>query len=111
VLVNQNLINAQITLSPAHLEPLGIRIAPSDGQESVAITTHCQVTREGPEAAALKLRDTLGQQGFGGVSVEVAQRQLQDRTPQTAAYEPVFFLAAGAKAASVEVPVSGERTA
>jgi flagellar hook-length control protein FliK len=96
VLVNQNLTSAKIQLSPAHLGPLEIRIAISDGQASVAITTHSQATCDALEAAAPKLRETLGAQGFGSVSVDVSQQQFRERSPQSSRYDaesPVADLA------------------
>ena len=100
VLLNQNLTNAQIKLSPAHLGPLEIRIAVSDGQANIAFTSHSQVTREALEAAAPKLREMLSGQGFAHVNVDVSQQQFRDRTPQTAHYEPESSFAPGATAAA-----------
>ncbi len=96
VLVNQNLSNASIKLSPAHLGPLEIRIALSDGQANISFTTHSQVTREALEAAAPKLREALGAQGFGTVNVDVSQQQFRDRAPQSSQYGEGAPLAADA---------------
>ena len=100
VLVNQNLTNAQIKISPAHLGPLEIRIAVSDGQANIAFTSHSQVTREALEAAAPKLREMLGGQGFAHVNVDVSPQQFRDRAPKSTRYEPEFSFAAGASAAT-----------
>jgi len=92
VLVNQNLTNAQIKLSPPHLGPLEIRIALSDGQANIAFTTHSQVTREALEAAAPKLRELLSGQGFATVNVDVSQQQFRDRGARVAALRAGILL-------------------
>ena len=107
VLVNQNLTNAQIKLSPTHLGPLEIRISLSDGQASVAFTTHSQVTREALEAAAPRLHEALSAQGFGSVNVDVSQQQFRERTPQTAQYDNEFSVASSAAAMPVATSVTG----
>ena len=107
VLVNQNLTNAQIKLSPTHLGPLEIRISLSDGQASVAFTTHSQVTREALEAAAPRLHEALSAQGFGSVNVDVSQQQFRERTPQTAQYDNEFSVASSAAAKPVATSVTG----
>ena len=106
VLVSQNLTNAQIKLSPAHLGPLEIRIAVSDGQANIAFTSHSQVTREALEAAAPKLREMLSGQGFAHVNVDVSQQQFRERAPQSARYEPEFSFAAGPATASSALPTT-----
>ena len=111
VLVNQNLTSAQIKLSPAHLGPLEIRIAVSDGQANISFTSHSQATREALEAAAPKLREMLGGQGFANVSVDVSQQQFRERTPQSTRYEPEFSFATGATPAAAASGTSTPSTA
>jgi flagellar hook-length control protein FliK len=82
VLVNQNLTHAQIKLSPADLGPIEVRISLSDGQANVSFTTHSHVTSEALQAAAPKLRESLGSQGYTSVNVDVSQQQFRERTPQ-----------------------------
>ena len=96
LLVNQNFTSAQIKLSPAHLGPLEISIAVSDGQTNVAFTAHSQVTREALEAAAPTLRAALNSHGFGNVNVDVSQQQFRDRAAQNSQYEPEFSFGAQA---------------
>lgn len=88
VLVDQNMTNAQIKLSPAHLGPIEIRIALSDGQANISFTTHSHVTREALEAAAPKLREVMASQGYSSVNVDVSQQQFRDRSPQPGGYQP-----------------------
>ncbi len=88
VLVNQNLTQAQIKLSPADLGPIEVRIALVDGQANVSFTTHSHVTSEALQAAAPKLREALGSQGYTSVNVDVAQQQFRERTTQQSRYEP-----------------------
>jgi flagellar hook-length control protein FliK len=88
VLVNQNLTHAQIKLSPADLGPIEVRIALSDGQANVSFTTHSHLTSEALQATAPQLREALQSQGYSSVSVDVAQQQFRERTPQQTRYEP-----------------------
>jgi flagellar hook-length control protein FliK len=88
VLVDQNMTNAQIKLSPAHLGPIEIRIALSDGQANISFTTHSHVTREALEAAAPRLREVMASQGYSSVNVDVSQQQFRDRSPQPGGYQP-----------------------
>ncbi|MBS0373515.1 MAG: flagellar hook-length control protein FliK [Proteobacteria bacterium] len=88
VLVDQNLTHAQIKLAPADLGPIEVRIAVSDGQANISFTTHSHVTSEALQAAAPRLREALGAQGYASVNVDVAQQQFRERTPQQSRYEP-----------------------
>jgi flagellar hook-length control protein FliK len=107
VLVDQGLTNAQLKLSPAHLGPLEIRISLQNDQANVWFGTHSHATREALEAAAPRLRDALGAQGFANVGVSVDLQQQASRG-QTAGqgggsrYEPEFSFAAGAAPAGAE---------
>jgi flagellar hook-length control protein FliK len=94
VLVNQNLTQAQIKLSPADLGPIEVRISLSDGQANVSFTTHSHLTSEALQAAAPRLREALSSQGYSSVNVDVAQQHFRDRSPQQARYEPQPGLAA-----------------
>jgi flagellar hook-length control protein FliK len=100
VLVDQGLTNAQLKLSPAHLGPLEIRISVQNDQASVWFGTHSHATREALEAAAPRLRDMLGAQGFAhvGVSVDLQQQAQRQNTPSSR-HEPEFSFAAGDAAA------------
>jgi flagellar hook-length control protein FliK len=104
VLVDRGLTNAQLKLSPAHLGPLEIRITLQNDQANVWFGTHSHATREALEAAAPRLRDLLGAQGYSNVGVSVDLQQQASRGQSSAGgsrYEPEFSFAAGATAAPV----------
>lgn len=91
-LVSQDLTNAQLKLTPAHLGPIEIRISVSEDQANVWFGAHSAVTREALEAAAPRLRDMLGAQGYSqvnvNVNVDVSQQAFRDRSQSPARYEP-----------------------
>jgi flagellar hook-length control protein FliK len=108
VLVDQGLTNAQLKLSPAHLGPLEIRITVQNDQASVWFGTHSHATREALEAAAPKLRDMLGAQGFANVGVSVdLQQQAQRQNAPSSRYDPEYSFAAGDAAAVEPTRASG----
>jgi flagellar hook-length control protein FliK len=112
VLVDQGLTNAQLKLSPAHLGPLEIRISVQSDQASVWFGTHSHATREALEAAAPKLRDMLGAQGFANVGVSVdLQQQAPRQNPSSSRYEPEYSSAAGDAAAVESTRGSAARAA
>jgi flagellar hook-length control protein FliK len=45
------------------------------------------VTRDALESSSSQLREQLGAQGFGQVSVDISQRSFQDRSAYTPPYE------------------------
>jgi flagellar hook-length control protein FliK len=104
VLVNQNLTHAQIKLSPADLGPIEVRIALTDGQASVSFTTHSHLTSEALQAAAPRLREALGSQGYSSVNVDVSQQQFRERAPQQTRYEPEAAFGVSASAAATLAP-------
>ena len=71
------------------------------------MSTHSAVTREALETSLPKLRDMLGAQGFGQVSVDISQRSFQERTTYPKAYEwtaPVSRTAAPVASVSQSTP-------
>ena len=44
------------------------------------MTSHSAVTRDALESSSPKLREMLGAQGFGQVSVDISQRSFQERS-------------------------------
>jgi flagellar hook-length control protein FliK len=114
-LVDQDLTNAQLKLTPAHLGPLEIRISIADDRATVWFGTHSHVTREALEAAAPKLRELLGAQGYTqvnvNVNVDVSQQAFRERMPSGSRYEPEAALAldAGVNAAGAAAAPSGAR--
>jgi flagellar hook-length control protein FliK len=112
VLVDQGLTNAQLKLSPAHLGPLEVRISLQADQASVWFGTHSHATREALEAAAPRLKEMLGAQGFAqvGVSVDLQQQGFREAR-SNARSEPEYSFAAGAAPAAVAAPAPARRLA
>ncbi|MFO0453479.1 MAG: flagellar hook-length control protein FliK [Pseudomonadota bacterium] len=91
VMVDRGLTSAQLKLSPAHLGPLEIRIRLAEDQAEVWFGTHSHATREALEAAAPRLRDMLGAQGYANVGVSVDLQQQSFRDPRGGArYAPDY---------------------
>jgi flagellar hook-length control protein FliK len=89
VMVDSNLSSAKLQVNPPALGPVEVRIALQAGHAQVWFTSHSAVTRDALESSAPKLREMLGAQGFGQVSVDISQRSFQDRSPQPRGYEAV----------------------
>jgi flagellar hook-length control protein FliK len=66
-----------------------VRIALQAGHAQVWFTSHSAVTRDALESTTPKLREMLGAQGFGQVSVDISQRSFQERLPQPKGYAAV----------------------
>jgi flagellar hook-length control protein FliK len=88
-MVDQNVTGARLQVNPPQLGPIEVRITVQGDRAQVWLSAHNNVTREALEAGSPKLREMLGGQGFGQVSVDVSQRSFQERTPQSQAYERV----------------------
>jgi flagellar hook-length control protein FliK len=65
------------------------------------------LTRDALESSAPKLREMLGSQGFGQVSVDVSQGSYQDRSAQSSPYQSST---AGARDSSVDAVQSAPRS-
>jgi flagellar hook-length control protein FliK len=89
VMMDGNLSSAKMQVNPPALGPIEVRIALQAGHAQVWFTSHSAVTRDALESSAPKLREMLGAQGFGQVSVDISQRSFQDRSPQRRGYEAV----------------------
>ncbi|HEY0747944.1 MAG TPA: flagellar hook-length control protein FliK [Steroidobacteraceae bacterium] len=87
VMMDGNLSSAKLQVNPPALGPIEVRIALQAGHAQVWFTSHSAVTRDALESSAPKLREMLGAQGFGQVSVDISQRSFQDRSPQPRGYE------------------------
>jgi flagellar hook-length control protein FliK len=74
--------------------------------------THSAVTRDALESSSPHLKDMLGAQGFGQVSVDISQRSFQDRSAYTPQYEraPSGDRTAAAAAVSSATGVATPRT-
>ena len=88
-MVDNGLNGARLQVNPPQLGPIELRIAVSGGHAQVWMTTHSAVTRDALESSSSKLREMLGAQGFGQVSVDVSQRSFQDRSSQAQPYQRV----------------------
>jgi len=86
-MVDSNLSSAKLQVNPPQLGPIEIRIAIQGDSAQVSLTTHSGVTRDALEASAPKLREMLGAQGFGQVSVDISQRSFQDRSASSQPYD------------------------
>jgi len=104
-MVDSNLTSAKLQVNPPQLGPIEIRIAIQGDSAQVSLATHSGVTRDALEASAPKLREMLGQQGFGQVSVDISQRSFQDRSASSQPYD--WTPSAGTKSSVAAVsPVS-----
>ncbi len=87
VMVDNNLNVAKLQVNPASLGPIEVRIALQAGHAQVWMTSHSAVTRDALQDSASHLKEILGQQGFGQVSVDISHRQFQERAAQSFTYE------------------------
>jgi flagellar hook-length control protein FliK len=115
-MVDRNLNSASLQVNPPSLGPIEVRIALQGGHAQVWMTSHSAVTRDALESSSSKLREMLGTQGFGQVSVDISQRSFQERSSQSQSYDAVPPIersaAAGAavqprSAGSIARPASG----
>jgi len=86
-MVDNNLTGAKLQVNPAQLGPIEVRIAVQGNQAQVWLTAHSAVTRDALEASSPKLREMLGAQGFGQVSVDISQRSFQERSTYSQPYD------------------------
>jgi flagellar hook-length control protein FliK len=86
-MVDNNLNGAKLQVNPAQLGPIEVRIAVQGGHAQVWLTSHSAVTRDALESSSPKLREMLGAQGFGQVSVDISQRSFQEHTAPSQPYE------------------------
>ncbi len=77
------------------------------------MASHSAVTREALESSSPKLREMLGSQGFGQVSVDISQRSFQERSSQAQSYDRMpadrsaYSAAVGAATGSIPRSSSG----
>jgi flagellar hook-length control protein FliK len=86
-MVDNNMNGAKLQVNPPQLGPIEVRIAVQGDHAQVWLTSHSAVTRDALEASSPKLREMLGAQGFGQVSVDISQRSFQERSPQAQPYD------------------------
>jgi len=108
-MVDRNLNNASLQVNPPSLGPIEVRIALQGGHAQVWMTSHSAVTRDALESSSAKLREMLGTQGFGQVSVDISQRSFQERSSQSQTYSalPPVERSAGALGAAAQSRSAG----
>jgi len=99
-MVDNSLNGAKLQVNPPQLGPIELRISVQGDHAQVWMTTHSAVTRDALESSSPKLREMLGAQGFGQVSVDISQRSFQDRS----AYTPPSYVRASSADRSVAAP-------
>jgi flagellar hook-length control protein FliK len=98
-MVDNNMDGAKLQVNPPQLGPIEVRIAVQGDHAQVWLTSHSAVTRDALEASSPKLREMLGAQGFGQVSVDISQRSFQERSPQAHPYDWTPTASGGASTA------------
>jgi flagellar hook-length control protein FliK len=86
-MLDNNVSSAKLQVNPPQLGPIEVRIALQGDHAQVWLTSHSAVTRDALESSAPKLREMLGAQGFGQVSVDISQRSFQERSTQPQPYD------------------------
>lgn len=86
-MVDNNLSGAKLQVNPPQLGPIEVRIALQGDHAQISFTSHSAVTREALQASSPKLREMLGAQGFGQVSIDVSQRSFQERSTHAQPYD------------------------
>ncbi len=87
-MINQKQNSATIRLDPPMLGKLDVQVRIVDDATTITIQTQHAQTRDLIETASLRLRDSLQENGFQNVNVDVSQRQDQQQSrSQTARAE------------------------
>ena len=110
LMMDSNLTSAKLQVNPPALGPIEVRIALQGGHAQVWFTSHSAVTRDALESSSPELREMLGAQGFGQVSVDISQRSFQERSPQPHGYEATPALR-GESSAAVQTASATSRAA
>ncbi len=84
-MVRNDTQHARIQLDPPELGPLEIKLTIKGDQASVQLSAQHAVTREATLAEVPRLRAMLGEQGFSGVDVDVAQQHGNGREAEPGA--------------------------
>ncbi len=100
-MVDTNLNGAKLQVNPPQLGPIEVRIAVQGGHAQVWLTSHSAVTRDALESSSPKLREMLGAQGFGQVSVDISQGSFQERPAYSQPYDWTPSAVLGATTAAV----------
>src|SRR6202035_144023 len=107
---DSNLTSAKLQVNPPALGPIEVRIALQGGHAQVWFMSHSAVTRDALESTSPKLREMLGAQGFGQVSVDISHRSFQERSPHPKGYEATPAIGSEFSA-SVQTPSATSRAA
>jgi flagellar hook-length control protein FliK len=105
-MVDNNLNGAKLQVNPPQLGPIEVRIAVQGNHAQVWLTSHSAVTRDALESSSPKLREMLGAQGFGQVSVDISQRSYQERSAFSQPYQGTPFASPRSSAAAVQSTAS-----
>ena len=105
-MVDNNLNGAKLQVNPPQLGPIEVRIAVQGSHAQVWLASHSAVTRDALESSSSKLREMLGAQGFGQVSVDISQRSYQDRSAYSQPYEAMPSASRSPSAAAVQSTAS-----
>ena len=105
-MVGNSLNGAKLQVNPPQLGPIELRIAVSGDHAQVWMSAHSAVTRDALESSSPKLREMLGAQGFGQVSVDISQRSFQDRSTFSPPYERTSGAPRSAAASAVVTSVA-----
>ena len=110
-MVGNNLNGAKLQVNPPQLGPIEVRIAVQGDHAQVWMTSHSAVTRDALESSSPKLREMLGAQGFGQVSVDISQRSFQERPSQAQSYDWTPSANSGISAAAAAAAATPARAA
>jgi flagellar hook-length control protein FliK len=105
-MVDNNLNGAKLQVNPPQLGPIEVRIAVQGSHAQVWLTSHSAVTRDALESSSPKLREMLGAQGFGQVSVDISQRSYQERSAYSQPYDWTPSASRGSSATAVQSTAS-----
>jgi flagellar hook-length control protein FliK len=105
-MVDNNLNGAKLQVNPPQLGPIEVRIAVQGSHAQVWLTSHSAVTRDALESSSSRLREMLGAQGFGQVSVDISQRSYQDRSAYSQPYESMPSASRSPSTAAVQSTAS-----
>jgi flagellar hook-length control protein FliK len=105
-MVDNGLNGARLQVNPPQLGPIELRISVQGDHAQVSMITHSEVTRDALESSTPKLREMLGAQGFGQVSVDISQRSFQDRSAYSQPYERTSSASRSSAAATAISAVS-----
>jgi flagellar hook-length control protein FliK len=86
-MVDSNLNGAKLQVNPPQLGPIEVRIALQGTHAQIWLISHSAVTRDALESSSPKLREMLGAQGFGQVTVDISHRSFQERSPPPPPYD------------------------